>query len=754
MTWRYTGVALTIFSLGSCVDAPRRDPQPPPAGGELTTAGYAAPDSCGGCHRDIASSYRSVAMAQSLRRAGPEDAVQGDARANRIEHPPSGYVYEMRNEGGRFIQRRSERDERGRPVRVFDREATFVVGSGRHARSYLHLSPTGEMTELPVSWYARDRGWGMSPGFDRADQPDFFRPVPYACLFCHNGYPALPRGTDSPIAPQLYPRDLPAGIDCQRCHGPGQRHVDLARDRAAPFTEVRRSIVNPARLPPDRQMDICMQCHLETTSSAGWNGLVVFGRGVFSFRPGEDLAGYQWHFDHPASAGRADKFEIAHQAYRLRQSACFKASAGRMTCTTCHDPHRRPERPAEHYASKCLGCHHLEECGPARSAAHGADRGEGGRPRGTPDCVSCHMPPRRTDDVVHVVMTDHLIRRHHPPAQDRLAPRREAAEAYRGPIVFYRPEEIPDGPTGNLALGVASLLDGVDVARGLPLLEKAVAATDPAQPEPHFQLGLTLQSRGRLDAARASLERAADVAPGNARILLALGDLLAAMGRRDEALRRYDQAVAAWPAGAQAHANAGGLLALAGRLDEALARLDKAVALQADSATAHASRGAVLLRLGRRDEAEKDLLEALRIDPREPAAASNLAKALLARGDEAGALRSLRDGVAKNRANAGLLSRLAFLLATAGDPRIRNGREALGLARRAVEATARKDPRALDALAAALAETGRSAEAAALAEEAGRLAAATGENDLAAAIARRRRDYLAGRPFRGAGTED
>jgi Flp pilus assembly protein TadD len=754
MRWRFTGMVLTVLGLISCREAPPPDARSPRAGGGLTTSDYAPPDTCGGCHRDIASSYASVAMAQSLRRAGPEDTVRGDARANRIEHAPSGYIYEMRNEAGRFIQRRYERGPMGRPVRVFDREATFVVGSGRHARSYLHLSPTGEMTELPVSWYARDGRWGMSPGFDRGDQPDFFRPVPYSCLFCHNGYPALTRGTDSPMAPQIFQPDLPSGIDCQRCHGPGQRHVDLAKDRAVPFAEVRRSIVNPARLPPERQMDICMQCHLETTSSASWNGLVVFGRGVFSFRPGEDLAGYQWHFDHPPEAGRGDKFEIAHQAYRLRQSACFKASAGRMTCTTCHDPHRRPERPREDYASKCLGCHRLEECGPASDAAHAAARGPGRKGDTTPDCISCHMPPRRTDDVVHVVMTDHLIRRRHPAAGERLAPRREASEAYRGPLVFYRLEEVPDGRVRDLALGVVSVLDGADPVRGLDLLEKAVAAIDPAQPEPHFQLGLSLQSQGRLDAARRSFERAADLAPGNARVLLALGDLLAAMGRHDEAIRRYDQAAIAWPAGAQAHTNAGGLLALDGRLEEALARLDKAVALQVDSATAHASRGAILLRLKRRDEAEKELLEALRIDPREPAAASNLAKVLLARGDEGGALRALRDGVSKNRSNASLGARLAFLLATARDSRIRNGREALGLARQAVEATSRKDPRALDALAAALAETGRAAEAAALADEAGRLAAATGDRELEAAIAGRRRDYLAGRPFRGAGAED
>jgi Flp pilus assembly protein TadD len=753
------GLALAIVVV-SCGGAPSTETPPPPAvrgrtpGAALTTDGYARPDSCGGCHRDLAASYRSVSMAQSFRRPGPEDFVEADAPRNRIEHAKSGFIYEMRRDDGRLIQRRFERDPEGRPVRIFDREVTFVIGSGRHARSYLHLSPTGEMTELPVTWYAQERAWGMSPGFDRSDQPDFFRPVTYACLFCHNGYPALPRGADSPLAPQLFPRDLPSGIDCQRCHGPGQRHVDRATDRTAPFAEVRRSIVNPARLSLERQMDICMQCHLETTSSATWNGLVVFGRGVFSFRPGEDLAGYQWHFDHAPEAGRGDKFEIAHQAYRLRQSACFKSSAGRMTCTTCHDPHRRPERPEEYFSSKCLGCHRLEECAPAASVARAAASHAAAGPAEAPGCISCHMPSRRTDDVVHVTMTDHLIRRTHPPLPDRLAPRAEATGAYRGPIVFYRREEIPKGPERDLVLGVASVLDGVDADRGLALLEKAVAAIDPALPEPHFQLGLTLQARGRLPEAHVRLARAADLAPGNARVLLALADALAALGREEEALARYEQSIAAWPGGTEAHTNAGGLLARAGHLSQALARYSRAIALRGDNAQAHASRGAVLARLGRGEEAEAALREALRIDPREPSAATNLATALRARGDDAGAVRALRDGAARNPSNPGLPTRLAFLLATARDPRIRNGREALDLARSAVAATGRKDPRALDALAAALAETGRVAEAVALAGEAGRLAAAQGEEGLAAAIAARRHGYEAGRPYRAGETDD
>ena len=710
------------------------------AGGGLTTDGYADPASCGGCHVDLAASYRSVAMAQSFRRVAPDDLALDDGHGNRVVNAASGFIYEIRRDEGRLIQRRFERDRAGRAVRVFEREATFVMGSGRHARTFVRLAPTGEMTELPVTWYQQEKAWAMSPGYDRPDQPDFFRTVTYSCLFCHDAYPAVPRGTDSPVAPQLFPQELPAGIDCQRCHGPGARHVRLARSPAAPFAEVRASIVNPARLTPERRMDICMECHLESTSVGSWSGLLVFGRGVFSFRPGEDLAGYIRHFDHPREAGLGGKFEIAGQAYRLRQATCFKASGGRLTCTTCHDPHRRPENPGAYFSSKCLGCHRREQCTPG---AHAAAQG-----RLASDCVSCHMPPRRTEDAVHIVMTDHLIGRAHPSREERLAPRREPTGKYRGPIAYYRPEEIPAGPEADLALGVASIVDDVDLDRGLDLLRRGLASAGAQAPEPYLQRGLTLQSLGRMQEARADLERAAQLSPGNARILLALGNALAELGKENDALARYDQAIAAWPAYSEAHTNAGNLLARAGRLEEALARYDKAIALLPENARAHGNRGAILARLGRPAEAEAALNESLRIAPAGAEAAANLADVLVARGDEAGAAGTLRDGVKRNPAGASLLARLAWILATTPDGALRDGKDALERAQRAVALTGRGDARALDALAAALAETGRPAEADRQAAEAQRLAAAAGQGDLAAAIAARRGIYRGGGAYR------
>jgi Flp pilus assembly protein TadD len=748
MTRHLAGVVLALVTTG-CGGAGRTPGAPPPPAGAgsagaspaapqdaLVTEGYAPPDSCAACHADVAKSYASVAMARSFARPDASPAIEDYASHNQLTHAPSRFTYEMLREGDRFLQRRHMAGPAGEHGPSFDRDVTFVIGSGRHARTYLHLDPGGELTELPVTWYTQEGAWGMSPGYDRADQADFFRPVTYICLFCHNAYPPLPRAWDSAVRPQLFPKDLPSGIDCQRCHGPGARHVLLARSKSSSFAEVRGSIVNPKRLSRDRQMDVCMQCHLETTSSAAWSGLVAFGRGVFSFRPGEDLSKYRVHFDHPPGRGHDDKFEIAHQAYRLRQSACFRNSA--MTCTTCHDPHRRPPDPAAHYASQCLGCHALRECAPA--ARRSAERG------GAVDCIPCHMPPRRTDDVVHVTMTDHFIRRSQPPEAVRLAPRREAGDRYAGPIVFYRPEEIPAGESRDLVLGVASLLDDVDRDSGLALLRRSMATRDPSEPEPHFQLGLTLLSMGRARDAVTALRRAADLAPGNLRILIALGGACEAAGQDDEALRVYDRALALRPDDPEAHTNAGGVLARHGRLQEALAHFDSAI--RAGDALALGNRGAVLARLGREREAEADLREALRIRPGLAEACLALVTVLLARGDPAGALGVLGDGALRNPGHAALAARLAWILSTSPRADVRDGRKALAYATRAVSLSKRADARALDALAAALAEAGRLSEASRVAAEAGRVAAAAGQKDLAAAIDSRRRIYESGRAYR------
>lgn len=122
---------------------------------------------------------------------------------------------------------------------------------------------------------------------------------------------------------------------------------------------IRKTIVNPARLNAERQMDVCMQCHLDTTSFRLPNSIVRYDRGPFSYHPGEPLSDFMLHFDRAPANPKEDRFEIASQAYRLRRSACFQKSDGTLRCTTCHNPHDVPRGPeaTQRYSRACRECH-------------------------------------------------------------------------------------------------------------------------------------------------------------------------------------------------------------------------------------------------------------------------------------------------------------------------------------------------------------------------------------------------------------
>ena len=226
-------------------------------------------------------------------------------------------------------------------------------------------------------------------------------------MFCHNGYPEIREGADTSGSAPVFEGALPNGIDCQRCHGPGRAHVEAMQNGKAP----EGTIINPARLSRELQLDLCMQCHLETTSFRLPSAIARYDRNAFSYRPGQPLGDFVLHFDRAPTQGRndgfeMDKFEIAHAAYRLRQSACFLKSNPQMVCTTCHNPHDVPRgaTAAQHYTEACLRCHSAALQTLTASGKHTKSQ----------DCTGCHMPKRRTDDVVHVVMTDHYIQRRKP----------------------------------------------------------------------------------------------------------------------------------------------------------------------------------------------------------------------------------------------------------------------------------------------------------------------------------------------------
>lgn len=94
------------------------------------------------------------------------------------------------------------------------------------------------------------------------------------------------------------------------------------------------------------------------------------------------------------------------------------------------------------------------------------------------------------------------------------------------------------------------------------------------------------------------------------------------------------------------------------------------------------------------------------------------------------------------------LNNLAWALATAPEPELRDGPRALKLATRAVELAGTNNVMVPDTLAAAYAEAGRFGEAVSTARSAQAAGAAQGQSELAAQIQKRPARYSSRQPYR------
>jgi len=572
---------------------------------------------CAECHADLHRTYRdTVAMARSFYPIAGAPEVEDWEQDNVLYHEATGFHYRMEKRDGRFFQRRWREAADGTRSHEFEREITHVMGSGRHVRTYVHYEENGEARQLPVSWYAEKGAWQLSPGYDHAEQWDFRRPIDHDCMFCHNAYPEVPAGA---VTDTVYAGALPSGIDCERCHGDGGRHVATARDPASTYDEVVESIVNPGSLTPKRAMDVCLQCHLETAVNSGLpHSVRRFSRDVFSFRPGEDLEDYVLPIDSPPGTDVEERFEIAHHGYRLMQSTCFQESDGVMSCTTCHDPHHTPaagDRVAL-MREACLSCHGQEDCGVDHgdAAASGVDVG---------DCAACHMPKRRTIDVVHAVMTDHRIVRR-PPAGDLTAPREESRESYDGELTFFLPDTAPKGAEADLYLGTAYLQAHHHVDLGVEMIERALEEGAPAHPTPLRVMGLAHRDRGEFDEAAAALTRALQEDPDDVEIMSLLGSVELQRGRGNDARRRLAAALAIDPDHAFSLVMLADVEAQAGNLAQAKEHLERVIATRPEHLKAR--RGLAQLAMVMQDPvgARNHLRTFLSITPRDVTALVDL----------------------------------------------------------------------------------------------------------------------------------
>ncbi len=310
----------------------------------------------------------------------------------------------------------------------------------------------------------------------------------------------------------------------------------------------------------------------------------------------------------------------------------------------------------------------------------------------------------------------------------------------------------PDNAEAQNDLGAALDKKG-QVHEAMLLFHKAVALR-PDFAEAHCNLGNDLLGEGKLDDAILEFQKAVTIRPDFAGLHYALGNALLQKGQVDPAIAEFQQTVELQPDDDQAHYNLGVALRQKGQTDQAILEFQKAVAIRPGFAEAQNNLGNCLLQKGRLDEAVANLRKALETRPDYAQAHYNLGNALLQKGQVDEAVIQFQDLLAIQPGSAEAerkLAGIAWRLATAPNPSLRNGTKAIELARQTDQRAGARNPMMPATLAAAYAEAGRFDQAVAAARRALELATRQNNAAMVAAIQAQLNCYEARSPFRDAG---
>jgi len=253
--------------------------------------------------------------------------------------------------------------------------------------------------------------------------------------------------------------------------------------------------------------------------------------------------------------------------------------------------------------------------------------------------------------------------------------------------------------------------------KGRAAAERAIGL-DPERPEALLTLGRLGTLTGRPGEGVEAIRKAIRMLPESADAELALASALDATGAKEEAEQAFRRAARLRPSSWVVASSLADFLFRTDRYEEAAETFRRAAALNPDAPTVHFDLGAVLFRLGRIPEAEAAFRRSLAIRPT-AVAWSNLGTLFYADGRFGEAVTCFEKAVALTPGDYFLWMNLADGLDRVGrggeareayERTVRLGREALAVNPRSGEAHA--------AVAAALARTGRHAEAAAEARQA------------------------------------
>lgn len=348
--------------------------------------------SCAECHE---LEYERWAQSTHGRAGGrPSEITPVAAFDGKTLHYKDAAVTPVTQNDSTYIFQVARRNEAVKNVEV----DAFVGGGhmiGGGTQASFQNFPDGTLRFLPFDYSFSDKTWfsqrktdlhwlpidtSQSLNEQLHWPPKFVMGTAPTLPNCQNCHASQLRLTFKPEIKKYQTQVKTFAINCESCHGPGKRHIELMRQ---PTTEHGRDIGLTAleTTTKDQSLTVCFQCHAVKDAIRN------------DYLPGSRLEAY-FSLKLPLFADNPFLPDMRVRTFGYQQnhlgSDCYLN--GSMTCVDCHDPHTQGYRDIADKTligkfdnGQCTDCHPAKAVDLQKHTRHKIDS-EGSL------CTSCHMP--------------------------------------------------------------------------------------------------------------------------------------------------------------------------------------------------------------------------------------------------------------------------------------------------------------------------------------------------------------------------
>jgi hypothetical protein len=372
-------IVLSAVLFSTCIsneeEKPAAETAEAPFTPRLHFTDFAGAASCMKCHKSIYEDHLKTGHFHTSEISSADNiAGSFDTAKNKVFFTTGGQINMEKFDSG-FYQTAYVKGKK-RNCERFD----ITVGAAVQGQSY--MSWTGNnLYQLPITYFTSAKQWSNSPGYP--NHIAFNRPITSRCLECHTTM--AEKISAQGIEPELFdPKKMILGVTCEKCHGPGAKHVDYQTGNPKDITA--KYIINPKNFSRQQSLDLCAMCHggrLESTKPA------------FEFVAGDKLSDY-FNID-TTSAGSVSIDVHGNQYGMLRASKCFRMTSS-MTCMTCHNPHENEKGQTSLMSQKCRSCHDGKHAGDVECKLTAK---LGNQIKNL--CTDCHMPRQESRSIAVIL---------------------------------------------------------------------------------------------------------------------------------------------------------------------------------------------------------------------------------------------------------------------------------------------------------------------------------------------------------------